>query len=68
MPKLKNSKTVLKRIKNITSSGKILRRHMSAQHRMHGKNKKIKQRSARKEQLTPGFYKRTKKLIPMAVK
>lgn len=64
MPKLKNSKTATKRIKNITRNGKILRRKMSAQHRMHGKNKKIKQRSKSYVKVTSADYKRIKKLIP----
>lgn len=64
MPKLKNSKTATKRIKKITKNGKVLRRKMSAQHRMHGKNKKIKLRSKQTKKVTPGDYRKIKKLIP----
>lgn len=67
MPKLKNSKTASKRIKKITRNGKILRRKMSAQHRMHGKNKKIKQRSKNSVKVTSADYKRIKKLIPIKI-
>ncbi len=64
MPKLKTSKTAVKRIKKITRSGNVLRRKMSAQHRMHGKNKKIKQRSKQARTLNSGDYRKIKKLIP----
>lgn len=64
MPKLKTSKTAAKRIKKITRKGKVLRRKMSAQHRMHGKNKKIRQRSKRSKTLNSGDYKKIKKLVP----
>lgn len=64
MPKLKNSKTVVKRIKKITSTGKILIRRMSAQHRMHGKNKKIKLRSKQSVVLCKGDYRRVERLAP----
>lgn len=65
MYKLKNSKTALKRIKKITRNGKILRRNMSAQHRMHGKNKKIKARSSETPTVSSANYKNIKKLIPL---
>lgn len=64
MPKLKNSKTLLKRIKKITRQGKVLRRKMSAQHRMHGKNKKIKARTRQNPVISSANYKIIKKLIP----
>ena len=63
MPKLKNSKTTIKRIKNITRHGKVILRKMSAQHRMHGKNKKIKARSAQTVTLSSANVKRFRKLI-----
>lgn len=63
MPKLKNSKTVSKRIKKVTRKGKILCRTMSAQHRMHGKNKKIKHRSRRTKKIATADYKKIKKII-----
>lgn len=65
MYKLKNSKTALKRIKKITKNGKILRRNMSAQHRMHGKNKKIKARAGQTATLSSANYNNIKKLIPL---
>lgn len=64
MPKLKNSKTMAKRIRKITKNGKILHRKMSAQHRMHGKNKKIKQRSASVKVLKSANYKNVTKIVP----
>jgi ribosomal protein L35 len=64
MQKIKNSKTLTKRIKNITKNGSVLFRKMSAQHRMHGKNKKIKSRSKQSRIITSADYKRLKKLIP----
>ena len=67
MPKLKNSKTAMKRIKNITVNGKIIHRKMSAQHRMHGKNKKIKARSGQTKVLSSANVKRMKKLIPTKI-
>ena len=65
MYKLKNSSTAKKRIKKITKNNKILRRKMSAQHRMHGKNKKIKLKSQKNPKVTSADYKRVKKLMPM---
>ena len=65
MYKLKNSKTASKRIKKITKNDKIIRRKMSAQHRMHGKNKKIKLKSQQNPSLSSADYHRIAKLMPM---
>ena len=63
MPKLKTSKTTSKRIKKVTKNGLIIHRNMSAQHRMYGKNKKTKMRSAQTSTLSSANIKRMKKLI-----
>lgn len=63
MPKLKTSKSAIKRIKKITKEGKILTRHMSCQHRNWGKSKGAKQRSARTQILSSANVKTMKKLI-----
>lgn len=63
MPKLKTNKTLAKRIKNITKKGKIICKNMSAQHRMHGKNKKIKAKSLKNHSISRADFRRLNKTI-----
>lgn len=68
MPKLKNSKTATKRIKKITRNKKVIRLRMSAQHRVHGKSKKVTRKSKNPLTVTSADYKKIKKLIPIRMK
>lgn len=63
MPKLKTNKTLAKRIKKITTNGSVICKNMSAQHRMHGKNKKIKARSAQKHIISRADFRRLNKTL-----
>lgn len=64
MPKLKTSKSALKRVVKITGKGKILRYKMSAQHRAKGKSKRTKKEAMKEMEFSKGDAKKLKKLIP----
>lgn len=62
MPKQRINKTIAKRFK-VTSSGKIMRGHHGARHRMSHKNKKQIRDFAEPKQLHKSFYKAVKNVI-----
>ena len=64
MPKLKTNKTAAKRIKKITSSGKVLRRKTLAQHLVKRKTTRTIGESGVDMQVSKSEAKKIKKLLP----
>jgi len=64
MSKLKTHKSLKKRVKKQTKSGKFLVRHMSAQHRTRGKATRTKQASRKMQTLSATETDRIKQLLP----
>lgn len=62
--KLKTSKSAAKRILKVTRRGKILRKGMSAQHRMKGKSKRSKRRAGLNFDIAKANARKIKRLIP----
>lgn len=62
--KLKTSKSAVKRIVKFSSSGKILRKGMSAQHRTTGKSKRTLRNASLNFEVGKSSFRRIKKLIP----
>lgn len=67
MPKLKTVKSAAKRIVNITSNGKLMRRKMSAQHRNKGKSKRTKREASQLLVVTKGDAKKLRRMLPYGV-
>lgn len=63
MPKLKTRKSVSKRIK-ITSTGKFLKGSIDNSHLKRKEDSSSKARKARKTEISKGFAKRMKKMMP----
>jgi len=61
--KQKTVKSAKKRIVNVTSRGKLLRRNISAQHLTQGKSKRTLRGSNKKSQFSKADRKNIKKLI-----
>ncbi|OQA53084.1 MAG: 50S ribosomal protein L35 [candidate division WS2 bacterium ADurb.Bin280] len=68
MPKQKTSKTAAKRIKKITSSGKIIRKKTLAQHLVHRKSDRTIAQSGTDKKIADEEKNKIKRLIPYGVK
>lgn len=64
MPKLKTRKSVAKRIVKVTTTGKMMRRSTSAQHRTTGKSSRTLRQAKMKEAIAAGDTKQLKKALP----
>lgn len=64
MPKLKTSKSAVKRIVKATKSGKLIRRCASAQHRTKGKSKRTLLASTKTTAVTKSDSYKLEKMIP----
>lgn len=64
MPKIKTSKTVSKRILNVTKQGKLVRLRMAAQHLAQRKSKRARKHALTPLIITSSLQKRIKRLIP----
>jgi ribosomal protein L35 len=61
--KMKVSKTILKRIKNVTSNGKVIVMSTSAQHLASNKSKRRRMAAKNYVTMAPGDVSKIKKLI-----
>jgi large subunit ribosomal protein L35 len=64
MPKLKTNKTASKRIKKITSSGKVIRRKTLAQHLVKRKSSRTIEQSGQSMTISKPEAKKIKMLLP----
>ena len=62
--KQKTVKTARKRITNVTKSGKLMRRKLSAQHLTTGKSKRALRGSTKKDVISKADSAKIKKMIP----
>ncbi len=64
MPKLKTRQAVAKRITNVTTNGKLMRRSTSAQHRTTGKSSRTLRQAKMYEPIAKSDIKKIQKFIP----